>query len=222
MYYHIIIPHKNRLDCLIRQANYLLNFINEHDLNQRITINYVEQENEIFNLGYSINAGYQILKKNYIINSNDIFWFYPVDILPKKTILEVEENTTKFEALGKAIGIKLVEFEKVNGWCINQYGYGHDDHDWIARCQYHKIKTIHSTNEECFENFIYLNSNEKYGQPNKINEQKNKLLFESSINQEEIYKNNGLSSTSIEITDRFPLFDNQIIFYNKFKILNII
>jgi len=221
---HLIIPHKNRVDCLVQQANHLMNFIKENNLNNDITVNYVEQENEIFNLGYSLNAGYKILQQYYQVDPEDNFWFYPVDILPKKPLFFVEENKTISIAVNKAWGIQVKNFQKVNGWCIDQFGYGHDDHEWWARCSYYGIdRIIKSDIFALSEDFDFIESKQKNGLKNYINNEKNKNLFLSTINQEEVYKKNGLSSTSIDILDRFQLFDNfDNIFYNQFKILNII
>jgi len=215
---HLIIPHKNRLDCLVKQFNYLDSFIKENNLSNDITINYIEQENEIFNLGYSINTGFQILKQYYDVKFYDNFWFYPIDILPKIPTFNLNEDEVICTAKGKAIGIKVKNFEKINGWSIQIYGYGYDDHDLFNRCNFYNIVRY----DEHGDYFQFLESQQKDGQKCLINLDKNKSLCENSKGDEKTYKNNGLSSTAIEILDRFPLSDNEIIYYNKFKIINII
>jgi len=120
--------------------------------------------------------------------------------------------------------IQIKNFQKINGWCIDQFGYGHDDHEHFTRCSYYGInRLIKSPNLNPSEDFIFIESKQKNGIKNYINNEKNKNLFLSTINQEEVYKKNGLSSTSIDVLDRFQLFDNfDNIFYNQFKILNFI
>jgi len=231
--HHLVIPHRNRLDCLISQAHFINEFINKNELKDNITVNYVEQQNEIFNLGYNINAGFKILEKNYKIKPEDNFWFFPVDVLPKTYLLsedkiflgvpKIEENKTFSIALGKSWGTKVKDFKKANGFSIKGYGHAHEDHEWWHRALFYKMERVHISNESSFEHFDYLNSNQPDGLKDDSNVEKNRNLFHISQNRADIYEQDGLSSTEIEVVSRFPLFFNtDAIFYNKFKILNIL
>ena len=101
--------------------------------------NIITNKNEeFFNLGRTINIGFDILKNK--IKDNDIFIFHPVDILPVDVNYNIT-NTTKFcykihspdGKYYKSIGFKCNDFKSINGFSNNYWGWGLEDDDLFTR-----------------------------------------------------------------------------------------
>jgi len=98
------------------------------------------KDDEFFNLGRTINIGYDILKDK--ISENDIFMFHPVDLLPIDVNYFVNK-TTKFcfkehspdGRYYKSIVFKSTDFEQVNGFSNKYWGWGLEDDDMFIRIQ---------------------------------------------------------------------------------------
>ncbi len=109
-----------------------------------LTNNVIRQDDEFFNLGRTINIGYDIIRHK--IKEDDIFMFHPVDILPIDVDYSIDK-TTKFcykehspeGSYYKAIAFKCSDFKKVNGFSNNYWGWGWEDDDMGIRLTKHNI-----------------------------------------------------------------------------------
>lgn len=118
-----------------------------------------------FNLGRTINIGFDLEKEN--MNEEDIFMFHPIDILPVDTDYSVKKNT-KFCMRGytphpyrprpnqqiienhyyyKSIAIAKKDFEKVNGFTNNFVGWGGEDDEFFLRLEINDIHVDGVVNE---------------------------------------------------------------------------
>ena len=154
MTYYFVLPFKDRngkyqtaLDNFIAPfCEYIKNNINNYE------IIIIEQSGgqtynggeELFNLGRTINIGYDILKNK--INQDDAFIFHPVDILPIDTDYNIV-CTTKFcctthSASGeyyKGLGFIVKDFIAVNGFNNDMWGWGGEDDEMKKRLNLHNI-----------------------------------------------------------------------------------
>lgn len=108
-----------------------------------------DNDKEFFNLGRTINIGYDLLKHK--MDESDILFFHPIDLLPINANYNVK-NTTFFKTTDyrfdtyKALAIKVSDYKKINGFSNEFWGWGWDDHDLFMRLMRRKIE---------FKNSIY-------------------------------------------------------------------
>lgn len=100
----------------------------------------VSHDEEFFNLGRTINIGYDIIKDR--IKDDDIFMFHPVDLMPIDVNYSVS-RTTKLcykdhspdGRYYKSIAFKSSDFKDVNGFSNKYWGWGLEDDDLLFRLQ---------------------------------------------------------------------------------------
>lgn len=100
----------------------------------------VSHDKEFFNLGRTINIGYDIIKDR--IEDDDIFMFHPVDLMPIDVNYSVS-RTTKLcykdhspdGRYYKSIAFKCSDFKEVNGFSNKYWGWGLEDDDLLVRLQ---------------------------------------------------------------------------------------
>lgn len=111
----------------------------------------ITNEEEFFNLGRTINIGFDILK-NKILDS-DIFMFHPVDLLPIDVNYNVY-NTTKLcysnhspdGKFYKAMAFKSFDFKLINGFSNKFWGWGLEDDDLFVRLNNNSVRYDTSIN----------------------------------------------------------------------------
>lgn len=104
----------------------------------------IKDNDEFFNLGRTINIGYDILKDKML--DDDIFIFHPVDLLPINVNYSIDK-TTKFcydvhsptGVFYKSIGFKVSDFKKTNGFSNKYWGWGLEDDDLMTRLEINNI-----------------------------------------------------------------------------------
>jgi hypothetical protein len=133
--------YKKALDAFIDP---FLNYLNTNLNNYQIIIVEQSEKNILFNLGRTINIGFDLMKES--MKENDSFFFHPVDILP----IDVDYNiskTTKFSSYRhsptgeyyKAIGFKIKDYYNINGFTNECWGWGAEDDEMKIRLD---IKSI--------------------------------------------------------------------------------
>jgi beta-1,4-galactosyltransferase 1 len=100
----------------------------------------VSHDEEFFNLGRTINIGYDILKDR--IKDDDIFMFHPVDLMPVDVDYSVSKTTklcykehSPDGRYYKSISFKCSDFKAVNGFSNNYWGWGLEDDDLLVRLE---------------------------------------------------------------------------------------
>lgn len=107
-------------------------------------------DDEFFNLGRTINIGYDIIKDR--VKDDDIFMFHPVDLIPievnyllnKTTRIcpDFPEWTDHHKSIYyKSIAFLVSDFKKVNGFSNNYWGWGLEDDDIRHRLSINNIDT---------------------------------------------------------------------------------
>ena len=98
----------------------------------------ISHDEEFFNLGRTINIGYDIIKDR--IKDDDMFIFHPVDLLPIDANYLVDKTTKlcykDHDPNGhfyKAIAFKSSDFKAINGFSNNYWGWGLEDDDMFIR-----------------------------------------------------------------------------------------
>jgi beta-1,4-galactosyltransferase 1 len=118
----------------------------------------VDQDEEFFNLGRTINIGYDILKHR--IKDDDIFMFHPVDLMPIDVNYSVNKTTKLCYKVHspdgryyKSIAFKSSYFKEVNGFSNNYWGWGLEDDDLHVR-----LKSKNITCDVTIDNYRRLSS----------------------------------------------------------------
>jgi hypothetical protein len=217
MKYYFALPFKDRkgkyqtaLDSFIEPFK---DYISTNITNDEIEIFIVEQsgglkydnhDEELFNLGRTINIGFDLYKE--VIKNNDAFFFHPIDLLP----VDVDYNiqyTTKFccqehspdGAFYKSMGFVAEDFIKVNGFNNDMWGWGGEDDELLKRFTLNNITTGNKIN-----NYIKLCNDgnglvdsDHYMPTHSTNLDKLKFL-NSSLD----CFNNGLTTLTYELIDK--------------------
>jgi len=190
----IIVPERNRLEHLQKFINWInkLNKLSNHNFDLYI----INQNNfDKFNRGILLNIGYYIAKKNklyqrYILHDvdsypdQDLFNLYFSDL--DKNIhfasphLGYKYNFENF--LGGVFGIKSDDFEKINGFPNNFFGWGGEDDSFYNRLAINNIKVYRPSKGK-----YYLEEHDK-PKPNELNIKKQKNILFDLQN----WKNNGI------------------------------
>lgn len=118
----------------------------------------VDRDEEFFNLGRTINIGYDIIKNR--IKDDDIFMFHPVDLMPVDVNYSVNKTTklcynvhSPDGTYYKSIAFKSADFKSINGFSNNYWGWGLEDDDLLIRLQ---IKEINF--DVLIDNYVRLSS----------------------------------------------------------------
>lgn len=107
-------------------------------------LNDSQKDEEFFNLGRTINIGFDLFKDR--MNDDDIFIFHPVDLLPVDVNFNLEKTTKlcykehspdgKFY---KSMAFKCSDFKKINGFSNEYWGWGLEDDNLFVRLQMNSI-----------------------------------------------------------------------------------
>jgi len=105
----------------------------------------ISNNEEFFNLGRTINIGFDIFKNS--MNDEDIFMFHPVDLMPINVDYNIS-NTTKLcydlhspdGKFYKAMAFKNSHFKLINGFSNNFWGWGLEDDDLFIRLNNNNIQ----------------------------------------------------------------------------------
>ena len=105
---------------------------------------------EFFNLGRTINIGFDLYKN--FIKDDDIFIFHPVDLLPVDVNYLVDKTTRicpdfpewtdhHKSIYYKSMAFLVSDFKKINGFSNNYWGWGLEDDDMLERLYINNINT---------------------------------------------------------------------------------
>lgn len=166
---YIILPFKNTNGKYLNAFNVFLNpfisYLNNTIKDYKILL--VEQNGgkisdcgkELFNLGRTINIGFDILLKKNIMKEEDLFMFHPIDLIPIQVEYNVKDTTMFFPDEGhlnnnyyKAICFRINDFKKINGFSNKYWGWGWDDIDVKLRLEIKEVpfyKKIGSYDKLC-------------------------------------------------------------------------
>jgi hypothetical protein len=148
----ILIPHRKRIEHLKKFISWTDKL--EKSPNHTYDIYVIDQNNfDRFNRGLLINIGYYIAKKN---NNYDRYIFHDVDSYPDKDLFklyfefidynihfaspELGYKYTFDNFLGGVFGSTKIDFEKVNGFPNDFFGWGGEDDAFYNRYAKDNIK----------------------------------------------------------------------------------
>lgn len=137
----IIVPYRDRPQQLKRFVTHMENYLEEYDYQ----IFVIEQgDDKSFNRGKLLNVGHEIASKN----GCDYFAFHDVDMLPEDVdysytdkplhlathLQEHDYETTYFDYFGGVTLFNREDFETINGYSNEYWGWGFEDDDLLVRC----------------------------------------------------------------------------------------
>ena len=154
----IIIPHRNRIDHLKKFIKHIESMKNIQKDN-KLDIFIIDQNNgDKFNRGFLLNIGYLIAKKHF---NYDRFIFHDVDSYPDKDLFKLYFEFLNYnihfaspdlgykytfdQFLGGVYGSTKNDFEKVNGFPNDFFGWGGEDDAFLNRCVKENIKIYRPT-----------------------------------------------------------------------------
>ena len=146
----IIVPYRNRYAQLYEFKEAIKEYFKSLEIDYKIII--VEQDDaKLFNRGKLLNIGYLEAKKQRC----DYLCFHDVDMLPSRVdysysdtpvhlaSILVEENNTHKPIFDQYFGgvtlFPIEQFESINGYSNNYWGWGFEDDDLMWRCLQNKI-----------------------------------------------------------------------------------
>lgn len=102
----------------------------------------VHEDVEFFNMGRTINVGFDLLKHK--MNDNDIFVFHPIDLLPPNDSNYNFSCTTKiysnhYVGYWKALAFSVSDYKIINGFSNKYWGWGLIDLDLDARLNFKNL-----------------------------------------------------------------------------------
>lgn len=190
--------YKKALDLFL---NPFLDYLNSNINDYVVYIVEQNEKDELFNLGRTINIGFDLYSKE--IKNDDIFIFHPIDLLPIDVSYKFNKTTKLCSFLQgpnyyKAIAFLVKDFKEINGFSNNYWGWGLED---IDLCERLKIKNINVN--ITLNNYIELSNpgTSNPGEPNfsPLYEYNNKYLDEIKIKQDCLVSGlNTLSYKKIE------------------------
>ena len=139
----IVVPYRDRREHLDIFLPHMVAFLSNKNIDYKLFI--VEQaDDKPFNYGKVCNVAFDLLKEDY-----DYFCFHDIDMLPTSdkadysypktpihlaTRVQVHENTLPYlQYLGGVFIIPKEQFEEVNGFSNEYYGWGYHDLDLLYR-----------------------------------------------------------------------------------------
>jgi hypothetical protein len=142
----IIIPHRNRIEHLIKFKSHIDSMKHIQGKN-RLDIYVIDQNNaDKFNRGFLLNIGYLIAKKHH---SYDRYILHDVDSYPDEDLFKLYFKFINYnihyaspelgykyqfnDFLGGVFGITRNDFEKINGFPNNFFGWGGEDDAFYNR-----------------------------------------------------------------------------------------
>jgi len=142
----ILVPYRDRAEHLARFLPHVVAYFERDKLDRAIdySIHIVEQLGDApFNRGALLNAGFAIAR-----DSADYVCFHDVDYLPiwsdysyvtrpTRLVWHGLAPSTDYNAfLGAVVAFNCVDFERINGYSNDYWGWGYEDDDLRTRCQY--------------------------------------------------------------------------------------
>lgn len=169
----VVVPFRNRWEHLDSFYREIIPYLSNSNIDFRIII--VEQDNDkAFNRGTLCNIGFKEAKKNRC----DYVVFHDVDMLPidvdysysDKPIHLASDNIPFPTYFGGITLFPVSDFEKVNGFSNNYWGWGFEDDDLRYRCD--KKKVIYGNRKSSYYRFreetLFFNGNNSYININNI------------------------------------------------------
>ncbi len=220
----LIIPYRDRQDQLRAYSDHILKYFT-HDKIDRdipIAVTVVEQEEGLpFNIGAIRNVGFDLTREF------DYHCFHDVDFLPIWTDHRYPAGPTRLLWFGAEVrplepGSKIgafhkrdtyfsgvvmfnrEDFECVNGYSNEYWGWGSEDDDMRTRCQLEHLKIQHR--DGYYQSLQH--KSEGYTSDGALNE----IGLQNNVKREEkfhamkndgTYKTEGLSSLRYEVLDMF-------------------
>lgn len=149
----IIVPYRDRREQLDTFVPHMVEFFKNKDVDYKIFI--VEQsDDKPFNYGKLCNIGFSLFKEGF-----DYFCFHDIDMLPVSDdcdynyihiggypvhmATKVSAHTFKLpylEYFGGVVMFSKEDFEKINGYSNEYYGWGFADLDLLHRCRINDIE----------------------------------------------------------------------------------
>ena len=146
----IVVPYRDRREHLDIFLPHIQSFLKGKDIDYKIFV--IEQsDSKPFNYGKLCNSAFHLLKDEY-----DYFCFHDVDMLPTSdkadysykqhpthlaTRVQVHDNTLPYlQYLGGVVIFPKEDFEKVNGYSNEYYGWGYADLDLLFRMEQAGVK----------------------------------------------------------------------------------
>jgi hypothetical protein len=225
----IIVPYRNRPTQLKRFVSHMENYIK--DLDYEIFI--IEQSDDNpFNRGKLLNVGY----KYAIEGGCDYFVFHDVDMLPEDVdysysdkplhlathLQEHDYETTFFDYFGGVTMFNKEDFESINGFSNEYWGWGFEDDDLLIRCIESDLELDTTNNSKKdiqeFEAFQFKGEDSYIKIKNK--EQKSNLL-EDDFSISVLVKPSNIKIDENDEYDEYPILSipgyNIGLFYNSFR-----
>ena len=141
----IVVPYRDRTEHLARFLPHMVTYFQRDKLDCAIdySIHIVEQLGRLpFNRGALKNAGFRIA-----CDAAEYFCFHDVDYLPMWADYSYVERPTRLvwhgldpqtdyrAFMGAVVALNRGDFERINGYSNDYWGWGYEDDDLRTRCQ---------------------------------------------------------------------------------------
>jgi len=225
----VIVPYRDRPNQLKRFTSHMETYLK--DMDYEILI--IEQsDDKPFNRGKLLNAGYK-----YAVDMGcDYFVFHDIDMLPEDVdysysdkplhlathLQEHDYETTFFDYFGGVTMFTKEDFESINGFSNEYWGWGFEDDDLLIRCIESDLEldTTHNSKKDIqeFEAFEFKGEDSYIKIKNK--EQKSNLL-EDDFSISVLVKPSNIKIDENDEYDEYPILSipgyNIGLFYNSFR-----
>lgn len=202
----IVVPYRDREQHLKKFIPHMKLFLKDK-VDYKIIV--VEQNNDKpFNRGLIKNIGFDLGKEN-----SDYTCFHDVDLLPisNKCDYTYTESVTKLaiyvsqfnfrkrnvQELGGVVLFQNKVFELVNGFSNNYWGWGLEDDDLGERCKKRNV-SLHSRDGR-YMSLPHKREGDTNGGNTSPETLKNRIIFQSAKNDEEILFSSGLNNLSYQV-----------------------
>jgi beta-1,4-galactosyltransferase 1 len=183
----VIVPYRNRYEQLIQFKSEITKYLNSKSINFELII--VEQDDaKVFNRGKLLNIGFKYAKKldcDYVV-------FHDVDMIPidvdysyseypvhlaSRLISNKTERIIFDEYFGGVTIFPINDFELVNGYSNEYWGWGFEDDDLLFRCKVSGLNLVEKQNKMMGGNVASL----KFNGHNAYVESKNRFNLNEPI-----------------------------------------
>tara|TARA_B110000003_G_C16652024_1_gene534599 strand:+ start:373 stop:1842 length:1470 start_codon:yes stop_codon:yes gene_type:complete len=223
----VIVPYRDRPQQLKRFVKHMENYLKDIDYE----IFVIEQsDNKSFNRGKLLNVGYKLACDK----SCDYFVFHDIDMLPQDVdysysekplhlathLQEHDYETTFFDYFGGVTMFTKEDFNTINGFSNEYWGWGFEDDDLLIRCiegdlDIDKENSNPSDIKEV-EAFMFTGDNSYV----KL-ESKNTTLLQDEFTISAIVKPTDIKISENKNYDEYPIISipghNIGLFYNSFR-----
>ncbi len=211
--YHFVVPYRHRPDNLTEFLHKFPVFLDSQDYIDGYSVSIIEQDDSNrFNLGALINIGFINLTKIEDF-SEHFFVFHPVDCYPTESLsYEVKDfpvimycDPKCHWGYPKAVGFRVPEFLKVNGYSNQFWAWGGEDEE-----MYHRLRLlgIPFENRQC--NFEMKETIHPPGFADKSNIPRNTELPLEFLNHKNIFYS-GLNTLDFRINFTHHMFPGIIL-----------